>query len=158
MKRFIILENDKRKCGYCGNDKQKMNLVISQNPGINIEIVRKKELSNYLRKFSLNIDMPANPRSKNILPKIIVPSINELKNEIKTHSEKIILKKYRIHFLVIKRLEEIEKLKKIKDSDIDFSKIEWVSKISKIIDISPKKSGIWLRRVDPDFYYFCKKL
>ena len=48
------------------------------------------------------------------------------------------------------------KFKKIKEnlinSGIDFTKIGWVSKAAKIIDISPQKTRAWIKRNLPIFY------
>lgn len=38
------------------------------------------------------------------------------------------------------------------NSDIDFSKFGWVTKVSKILKISPQKVNEWMKRYLPDFY------
>jgi very-short-patch-repair endonuclease len=54
--------------------------------------------------------------------------------------------------------EEINKIKnKIINSEIDFSKFGWVEKVSKIIGISPQKTGKWMNRNMSEFYEKCYK-
>ena len=50
-----------------------------------------------------------------------------------------------------------ENLEKLKNSDIDFTKIGWVNDASKIINITPQKVGNWLNKIDPEFYSKCYK-
>jgi len=41
---------------------------------------------------------------------------------------------------------------KVLESDIDFSKFGWVTKVSKVLNISPQKVNKWMKRYLPDFY------
>lgn len=52
----------------------------------------------------------------------------------------------------------LEKIKTIENSDIDFSKFGWVSKVSKITGIKHQKVTIFMKKYMPDFYEncFCK--
>lgn len=50
-----------------------------------------------------------------------------------------------------------EKIKMILDSDIDFYKYGWVTKASKIIDMSPQTINRWMKKVMPEFYEKCYK-
>lgn len=43
-------------------------------------------------------------------------------------------------------------IEKIKNSDIDFSKLGWAKEVSKILDISNQKVSKWMQRHMPDFY------
>ena len=38
------------------------------------------------------------------------------------------------------------------NSDIDFSKFGWVSKVSEIINQKPQKVNSWMKRMMPEFY------
>lgn len=49
-------------------------------------------------------------------------------------------------------LSQIENIKKIRDSNIDFSKMGWVKEVSKIVGISENKGSVWMKRNMKDFY------
>jgi hypothetical protein len=48
-------------------------------------------------------------------------------------------------------------VKKILESNIDFSKVGWVKEVSLIINQKPQKVNIWMKRMMPNFYKTCFK-
>lgn len=50
------------------------------------------------------------------------------------------------------------KISLLKNSNIDFSKFEWVGEVAKIIDVKPQKVGRWMNKYMHEFYHnFCFK-
>ena len=55
------------------------------------------------------------------------------------------------------QIKHKEKLKELKESNIDFTKFGWLSKESKILNIPTQKVGRWLNQIDEEFYNSCYK-
>jgi very-short-patch-repair endonuclease len=60
--------------------------------------------------------------------------------------------KYRLAVLEETDNKEKPKIKLVKESNIDFGKLGWVSKVAKIIDKRPQKVNQWMKRYMLDFY------
>lgn len=54
-------------------------------------------------------------------------------------------------------MEDLIILEKLKNSNINFSKLGWVEHTSKLIGITSQKVGKWLERMDKEFYSTCYK-
>lgn len=65
-------------------------------------------------------------------------------------------KKFEIKILE-KKEKIIQKIKILKESGIDFSKLGWVLKASKILNLRTQHVGKWLNKHDPEFYDCCFK-
>ena len=46
----------------------------------------------------------------------------------------------------------LENIQKVASSDIDFSKLGWVTEVSLLVGVAPNKGGKWLKRYMPDLY------
>lgn len=69
-------------------------------------------------------------------------------------------KKYDVNFKNIKGnwyLDQEKYIDLILKSEIDFSKLGWVTKVSKIINQPHQKVGTWMMKMMPDFYKKCYK-
>lgn len=49
----------------------------------------------------------------------------------------------------------LEKIHIIENSNIDFSKFGWVSKVSQITGLLPQKVNVFMKKYMPDFYKNC---
>jgi hypothetical protein len=45
-----------------------------------------------------------------------------------------------------------ERKKRVLEANIDFSSFGWVTKVAKIIDITPQKTRIWVKKNMPEQY------
>lgn len=57
----------------------------------------------------------------------------------------------------LKHIDDQKILEKLKLSNINFMKLGWVEQASKIIGVTPQKTGCWIKRMDPEFYETCYK-
>lgn len=55
-------------------------------------------------------------------------------------------------FRWMEKLKANNNIELILSSNIDFSKFGWVSKVSKILNISPQKVNGWFKRYMSEFY------
>ena len=55
----------------------------------------------------------------------------------------------------IKSENILEKIHIIEQSNIDFSKYGWVSKVSKLTGLLPQKVNVFMKKYMPEFYLKC---
>ena len=123
-------------CECCGQDEnwrgKIMTLILDHKDGIN----NNNELSN-LRFLCSNCDSIQDTyKSKNIKLKVLKPKQNQ-NNE----------------FLIL----ENETINKIKESNIDFSKLGWRIKLGKLLDRTPQYSGKFVKDKIPELWETCRK-
>lgn len=152
----------KRECELCGQDEywkgNKMSLILDHKNGVwndnrleNLQIVCP----------NCNATLPTHC-GKNLYNKKIkkiqkCPNYKDLKKELENKSNIELLEKYGNTHLINKRINDLKKLDKIKNSGINFKSLGWVIQASKIIGIKENVGGRWIKRVDPEFYNNCYK-
>lgn len=75
-------------------------------------------------------------------------------NSIKKAPRKTHLKR-EIYFDIVRKQnkeKEAENIEKVLNSNIDFSKLGWVTKVSKLINKKDQKINKWMKKYLPDFY------
>lgn len=112
-----------------------------------LQVISKNEISLYLdyatEKYGKDFYNLYQDRVIVEKPKKIKPKRKQKQKKIKqqkvTEKEKF-------------QIKVQERIKLIKDSNIDFSKFGWVNHTAKLIDISPQKVSAFMKKYMADFY------
>lgn len=135
-----------------GDKKEKLKDIILKN---DVDFSKK----GWIKKISVVVEKEIGLNGCKNMYRWIKNNMTDFHKERcykRTKKEKIKNYKKRKDYFLRKKNEYKNKnipiIKKIKDSDIDFTKQGWVKQVSKIIGISENKGGNWVKKNMNDFY------